>query len=744
MKKKVIHILLQILPYAILVGFVLWNTPLYFEETKVTDELGRKLEELRPLFYGLSLGICVLGFLHGLFRYQIPFIGADPERKRQKELRRAKKDGKEEAKKPGRVAGGEWIGADEADNPPIGRWMRTAEAVNPPVSRQRELASKGKQSLTRRILRAVFVSLLIVGDAVLMFHVIELINNPWIAEMMDIHIILGCGISLAFLLFFIFLTNSVSIGVVICNAFLAFWGCLNYFVLEFRSIPFQFIDIASYRTAMNVAGNYNLHMTWQMVSGITATAVACGIFLHLEIFHIFKRWPGKIVSRVLAGATFFLFYVAIFRTNLLADTGIWLRDWHPQYTYKRFGMEAGFLAFAKASFPTAPEVYNDAHLKEIIANTANADAPGSLVEEEPEIILCIMNESFADLSIYPNVETDRPVMPFIDSLTENSQQGSLMVSVIGGTTANSEYEFLTGNSCMLSPQTVVYNSFIKQDQFSLARNLKAQGYYAVAQHPYYPNGWNRQIVYPRMGFDEFVSYNDYKNPEKLRGYVTDKCDYEKVIETIEAKKPGEKLFLFNVTMQNHGEYDVKNFTNTVHLKNYDGKSKDYMEQYLTLMNISDKALEELINYLKTREEKILLCFFGDHQPALPDDFVEYAFGKKAGDLSFEEEQMEYRTRYLIWANYDIPESQGKVLSTNYLASYLLRFTSLKRSGYNDYLNIMQQKYEGINAFSHVDEYGHVVKHNGEKDLEDYKCLIYNELTGGNGRDAAFFAVQGGT
>ena len=689
-KKKIRSVIFQLLPWGVLLVFILIHTGLFFEETRVTDELGLQIEALRPLFFGLSIGVCVLGFLHGLFRYRIPFIGADPDR-------RAKKKGL-------------------------------------PV-REKKLA--------RRILDGVFAGLLVVGNAVLSFFIIELINNPWIAEMADIHVVLGSGISLAFFLLFIFLTNSVSIGAVIANVFLTFWGCLNYYVLQFRSIPFQYIDIASFRTAMNVASNYHLTMTWQIVTGIAGAAFASGVLLHMEIFHIFKRWPGKLAVRGMAVATALVFYFVIFKTNVLADTGIWLRDWHPQYTYKRFGMQAGFLAFAKASFPTAPDVYSAEHLSEIIKTSGSAPAPEKLCTEEPEIVLCIMNESFADLSIYPYVKTDREVLPFLNSLTENAQHGPLCVSVIGGTTANSEYEFLTGNSCMLSPQTVVYNSYIKQDQFSLARNLKAQGYYAVAQHPYYPNGWNRQIVYPRMGFDEFVSYADYKNPEKLRGFITDDSDYDKLIETIEAKKKGEKLFIFNVTMQNHGEYDFKNFTNTVHLTDFEGESKEYMEQYLTLMKISDTSLERLIKYLGTREEKILLCFFGDHQPALPDDFVAYAFGKPVDELTFAEQQMEYRTRYLIWANYDIPESDGKILSTNYLGSYLLRLTNLRESGYNRYLNRMQEQYQGINAFGYVDADGDTIKHNKEPELEDYKCLIYNELTGGDSRDAGFFEVRAG-
>ena len=47
--------------------------------------------------------------------------------------------------------------------------------------------------------------------------------------------------------------------------------------------------------------------------------------------------------------------------------------------------------------------------------------------------------------------TEEDGMPFIHSLEENTVKGSLLVSVAGGGTANTEYEFLTGNSLYMFP-----------------------------------------------------------------------------------------------------------------------------------------------------------------------------------------------------------------------------------------------------------------------------------------------------
>jgi len=682
-KKDIFRFIMRIATWGAMIIFVAANAARFFEESTVTDARALEVEYWRPVFFAVSIAALVLGCLHGLFRaYLVP---ADCERTKE-----------------------------------------------------------------RRILRIIFICILVALNSVMSFYLIELINNPWINYLQPIHILLGCGITLFFYLFFVFMTNSVSVGMLIGNIFFIVWAMVNYFVLEFRAIPFQWIDIASIRTAMNVAGSYSLHLTWQMVTAIACCTFACGFFLHEGIYHIFKKWPLKIVSRGIGIAVALVFWIAVFKTDLLADTGIWLRDWHPQYTYKLFGMESGFLAFMKATFPTAPEGYSAEKVEEI-EEKAMAD---SSVEDDasltvPDNIIVIMNESFSDFKVYPALGTSEEIMPFVDSLTENTQKGSLLVSVIGGTTANTEYEFLTGNSCLLSPTTVVYNSYIKQDQYSMARILKEQGYTAVALHPYLSNGWNRQIVYPRMGFDSFISLSDFSDDEKsyLRGYMTDEADYKKLIKIVESKEEGEKLFLFNVTMQNHGEYENEKFKSTVSIIGYNGESKAAMEQYESLIRISDAALKDLIAYFEEHtEEKTLICFFGDHQPAVTDEFLSYATGKEEDELTFEDQQLKYTTKYLFWANYDIPEKSGETLSANYLGERLLSLTGLERSEYQKYLENQRNEYApAINAYGYLDTDG--TMHSFETEdltgvewLDSYKYLIYNELTGGSARNASFFGA----
>lgn len=591
-------------------------------------------------------------------------------------------------------------------------------------------------------------------NSILSFLEVELINNYYFYQMEFRYIVLGVVITFLFYMFFLLITDSVSIGLTIGNCFFLAWGMVNYYVQEFRGIPLQWIDFGSFQTAMHVSGNYDYTPTWEIITCLIVTIAVCGFALHAKRYHMFRHWIGRVASRAAAVLLLVVFSAVFLHSDFLSNQGVWLRDWQPWFTYRLFGMETGFLAFARASYPEAPVSYSDNNVKKIIS-TSEKDTKEETKKSEdltvPENIICIMNESFSDLSIYPNFQTNVEMLPHLNALKENTQQGKLMVSVKGGTTANTEYEFLTGNSTVLSPSTVVYNSFIKQDQYSLARTLTSQGYTAYAFHPYYRNGWNREIVYPMMGFKDFFSMeNSFDSPSYLRGFIDDSSDYKQLISEVEHKKKGEKLFLFNVTMQNHSPYTTPYFKSTVTIPNYEGTDKDKAEQYLTLTQISDEAIQELIDYFKNSDEKTLICFWGDHQPEIGDDFWKYCLGKSLDQASFEEQQLTYETRYFIWANYDIPEKENQTLSANYLSSYLLSLTGLKETGYQNYLLNLRNTIPAMNAYGYLGtdgkqhEWGSSDAGKTESsDLENYKCLIYNELTAGKKRDAEFYGIDAG-
>lgn len=291
------------------------------------------------------------------------------------------------------------------------------------------------------------------------------------------------------------------------------------------------------------------------------------------------------------------------------------------------------------------------------------------------------------------------------------------MSIHGSGTCNSEFEFLTGNSMAFLPSGCrPYQQYITDDTYSLVSTLNDQGYTSLAVHPYYAAGWNRDRVYPLLGFQDFVSMEDFENPEYIREYISDKSSYDKVIDLYEQKDPDERLFLFNVTMQNHGGYlDYSNgFQNTVEILNKpEGQEFPKAEQYLTLVQESDKAFEYLVNYFSQQEEPTIILMFGDHQPTLEDEFYDFLVGP-FDQRTFEEQMRSFITPFYIWANYDIPEQTVEHMSANYLSNLLLDVAGLEKTEYNQFLDGIQEQLPVFTAIGYVDNQNNYYR------LEDYK------------------------
>ena len=110
------------------------------------------------------------------------------------------------------------------------------------------------------------------------------------------------------------------------------------------------------------------------------------------------------------------------------------------------------------------------------------------------------------------------------------------------------------------------------------------------------------------GFDNFLDETSMNpNGEKFRGWYSDAEEYNKIIDIFNKKKAGQPLFLFNVTIQNHGGYLIadKNFKEEIKIK--DEKATDTANRYLSLIHESDRAFEKIINYFKNQKRTNDCC-----------------------------------------------------------------------------------------------------------------------------------------
>ena len=314
--------------------------------------------------------------------------------------------------------------------------------------------------------------------------------------------------------------------------------------------------------------------------------------------------------------------------------------------------------------------------------------------------------------------------------------GTAYSSVYGGNTCNSEYEFLTGNTTAFLPVgSKPYQQYVDHEQTSLVSLLKdGYGYECVAIHPGNRSAWQRDTAYEYLGFDEFVDVSAFDVKRELEhGLTSDRSSYDQVIYEYEHRDPDQPLFLFNVTIQNHGGYEDEDYPTTVQVEGAEGEYPQ-TEQYLSLTKKSDEALEYLLEYFSQQEEPVVVLFFGDHWPNLEEDFLTQLLGEDADDLSFANTMREYQVPFLIWANYDLEGEEIEAVSLNYLSGLLLRAAGLEGTDYTKFLEQLRQTMPVITAVGMLDQEGNLYK-NGDSTpydelLNKYNILQYNNAFGG--------------
>lgn len=494
---------------------------------------------------------------------------------------------------------------------------------------------------------------------------------------------------------------------------------VNHFYYVFRGQAFELIDLKMAGTAATVIKNYRFDF-FVVLYAIIAELIALIFAVVITRSENKASKKGRVAAAIAAIA-----FIILIR-NSFPEVSLW----DTNSTTKENGYVFSFSAYAEKSFrKPVPEGYSVKNSEEILSRYYYSDSSVEMAEN----VIVIMNEAFSDLPSSYGFETDEDCMPFVHSLEgKNTAKGNMLVSIFGGTTSNTEYEFLTGNSmAFLNSGDVPYVQYISHDMPSLARLLYNQGFCAEAFHPYSDQGYKRYLVYPLFGFEEFYTQDDeLLNKDLIRNYISDSADYKDVIDFCN-HKTSERWFMFNVTMQNHGGYSTGPSSVPTTVKPVDPDLQiSSLEEYLSLIKESDNAFRELIEYYETCPQKTIILMFGDHQPGL-DSAAFNTINSKAPALSswIEQEVRKLTVPYVLWANYDLPEEMPVVTSPNYLRVLLLRQAGISLSNYDQLIYECYKEYPAINIAGFYDKKGvfHKISELDSNELlMDYKkCAYYN-------------------
>ena len=445
-------------------------------------------------------------------------------------------------------------------------------------------------------------------------------------------------------------------------------GIAEHFVMTFKGEAILPSDILALGTAMEVSEGYEFTFTAGIVTSLALLEISLGLLSLIRPRKL--STPAHVLPAIAGNLCAFLLLSVI---SLLGFSSIDLEQalnfgfdrWQPICTYVSQGFITSFTEMVNELPIEKPEGYTPDEAKnieqELVAaydstygsSEQRAAAVAQFNEIKPTVIV-VMNESFTDLSCFEQLKAAGYFGPnFYNSLPDTLVRGTMLASVTGGGTANSEFEFLTGaTTAFVGVGKIPYQLYQMSDVDSLAKDLKELGYVATAMHPQNPVNYHRDKIYQQLGFGEFLSIDGFGDAPYYHNGVCDYVTYDKILELLRTDERPQ--FIFDVTMQNHGGYEIGSVP-AEELTNYwvEGASENtnaMLNTYLTCINASDRDLEYFINELRNIGRPVVLVFFGDHQPSAATTLNDELYPQE--DTASHAFRV-YQSTYFVWANYEI-------------------------------------------------------------------------------------------
>jgi hypothetical protein len=247
-------------------------------------------------------------------------------------------------------------------------------------------------------------------------------------------------------------------------------------------------------------------------------------------------------------------------------------------------------------------------------------------------IVVIQSESFFDpRRVYPQVKPE-VLQHFDRTRLESDLHGLFEVPAWGANTVRTEFSFLTGVD-VLKLGVDRFNPYRRLINFgvpSLARLLQQQGYRTICVHPYPASFYQRDKLFPMLGFDQFVDISEFEAvTEQRKGechFVGDEVVADKVLELL-GQESEQPTFVFVITMENHGPLHLESLP--------EADKQEWLTQplpegcedlgvYLRHLGHADQMIKRLTEGLASVGRPGTLAWYGDHVPIMEKVYQQLA------------------------------------------------------------------------------------------------------------------------
>ena len=447
----------------------------------------------------------------------------------------------------------------------------------------------------------------------------------------------------------------------------SFWilaAVINGVLLMHRVTPFTGPDIKNLTDGLAIAKKY------LPAYGVTICYVVLGalaVFL-LIVFIVAPKYKGKM--RYLVNIPVVLVCIALF----VAGTHIALKQrilstyfGNIAFAYEDYGYP---YCLATTIFNTGigqPSGYSAREIQGI--QNSERNLPATTEEKHPNIIF-VQLESFFDPELVNYLDISEDPIPVFRQLMKDYSSGYFKVPSVGAGTANTEFETITGMSLhYFGPGEYPYKSILQESTCESAPYvLKDLGYTAHAIHNNEANFYSRKSVFPKLGFDYFISEEYMAREDEVNplGWAKDEILTEEILKCLNATEGPD--YVYTISVQGHGDYPDEPILEDPEITvsgspTYEQNCK--WEYYVNQIHEMDEFVRELTEALADYPEDVVLVMYGDHLPTM--------------DLTVEDVKNRYlfQTEYVLWDNFGLPKKDEN------LAAYQMAAEVMDRIGIHE-------------------------------------------------------------
>ena len=435
------------------------------------------------------------------------------------------------------------------------------------------------------------------------------------------------------------------IGVIILISL--FWlagGIVNFVLLFYRVTPFTNSDLLLIKDGVDVAAKY---LNKAQYIGIAILVIAV---LILFVFFFMKTSKAEHKPKYIHSIPIILGSLLLTWGGILLgqSTGLLETAFRElSQSYLKNGFIYCFGASLLNTGISKPSDYSEEVMEQLTENyeTQEESEEGVTYYSHKPNVVIVQLETFFNVNRLKDIKFSSNPLPNLTRMMEEYPSGAFSMPVVGAGTVNSEFEVLTGmNIDDFGIGEYPYKTIVKETACeSLAYDLKPYGYQAFAIHNNTGDFYDRNLVYPNLGFDTFTSV-EYMWPDSYTpmDWVKDSVLTDEITTALDSTRGQD--FVFTVSVQGHGSYPTDSsvkYTHHVTVSSDTITDEAYLNQlsyYVNQLYEMDQFIGDLVDMLRNRHEPTILVMYGDHCPSLDltDDML------SSGTI--------YDTEYFIWNN----------------------------------------------------------------------------------------------